>query len=1018
MRETRSRASILFMAGALLTLTTKARAATYYVANSGSDSSSGAIGTPFRTIAHGISVLAAGDTLYLRAGTYPETLLGPFPSGTSSAPITVAAYPGETATIAPTSSVGDMWKIATASYITIDGLIMDGTNVTQAIIFLGAGDATSAHYIVVKNSTLKNSQGQGVLLTSMADHNSFINDKIFKNGATNPRIHGLYIEGSYNLVDHCDIYGNSGLGVNVYNGYAGASANYNVVSNNTVHDNSSASTGSRQGIGLSSGAGNTAFNNILWNNGSGIVVGTNDGTTPATNARVYNNTIYNNNVGAGRYGIYLTSNGSGAVVQNNIAFDNLDGNIVNGGQSVATIASNVTVDPLFVNAAGLNFQLLAGSPAIDKGVNLSAQGVTVDIAGTARPQGAAYDIGAYEYGGGTTTTPPALSISGVTATGITATGATIGWTTNVNADGQVVYGPTTSYGSSTPLNSTLATSHSFALTGLTGATLYHYAVKSHDASGNLVTSPDGTFTTSVPSAPAGCASSSGVWQNLPVTAQTGTFTAQFDVTPGAAAIDGASGVSNGAATAWTSLAASVRFNNTGMIDARNGGAYAAATAVPYVAGMTYHVRLVVNIPAHSYSAYVKQGSNAEQLVGSNYAFRTEQASVTTLNNVGVYTDAGTITTCSASATAVTATTITGVSASGIGQTSAAIGWTTNNPADSQVKYGLTSAYGITSTLSSTLVTSHSVSLGGLTAGTVYHYSAMSHDSTGALVSSPDATFTTLAPTVTAPVISGVSASAITASAATINWTTDVPATSQVVYGPASSNVTVIAAGSVYTLSSALNSTLSTSHSVPLSGLTASTLYHYAVKSANGSGALTTSPDATFTTAAAGTSGGTTGGTGSTSGGTLTACMTSAGTWQNAAVPSLTGTFTAEFDGSASAVTTDGVGGLSNGPATTFTSLAVAVRFNNTGKIDARNGGAYAAAASIPYAANATYHFRLVINLTAHTYSAYVKQGANAEVLIGSNYAFRTEQKAVTALNNLAGYADAGSVKICNGTTHL
>src|SRR6185312_5637688 len=164
-----------------------------------------------------------------------------------------------------------------------------------------------------------------------------------------------------------------------------------------------------------------------------------------------------------------------------------------------------------------------------------------------------------------------------------------------------------------------------------------------------------------------------------------------------------------------------------------------------------------------------------------------------------------------------------------------------------------------------------------------------------------------------------------------------------------------------------------------------------------------------------TSGG--GTNGSTSGGTPTGCVTSAGTWQNSAVTSLSGTFTAEFDGTASALTTDGVAGLSNGAATSFSSLGVAVRFNNSGKIDARNGGAYAAASSIAYKVGTAYHFRLVISLSTHKYSAYVKQGANAEVLIGSNYSFRTEQAAVTRLTNLGAYADAGSITVCNGPTH-
>ena len=91
------------------------------------------------------------------------------------------------------------------------------------------------------------------------------------------------------------------------------------------------------------------------------------------------------------------------------------------------------------------------------------------------------------------TTPPV--ISNVAAGSITSSGATITWTTDEAADSQVDYGLTTAYGSSTTLDTTLVTSHSQALTGLTASTLYHYRVKSRDAAGNLATSGDSTFTT-------------------------------------------------------------------------------------------------------------------------------------------------------------------------------------------------------------------------------------------------------------------------------------------------------------------------------------------------------------------------------------------------------------------------------------------------------------------------------------------------------------------------------------------
>ncbi len=91
------------------------------------------------------------------------------------------------------------------------------------------------------------------------------------------------------------------------------------------------------------------------------------------------------------------------------------------------------------------------------------------------------------------TTPP--NISAVSAGSITTAGAVIGWTTNEGSDSQVEYGTTTSYGQSSPLNSSLTTNHSVTLSGLTASTLYHYRVKSKDAAGNLATSGDFTFMT-------------------------------------------------------------------------------------------------------------------------------------------------------------------------------------------------------------------------------------------------------------------------------------------------------------------------------------------------------------------------------------------------------------------------------------------------------------------------------------------------------------------------------------------
>jgi len=85
-------------------------------------------------------------------------------------------------------------------------------------------------------------------------------------------------------------------------------------------------------------------------------------------------------------------------------------------------------------------------------------------------------------------------ISAVTTTP-TSTTATVTWTTAVPANSQVAYGTTTSYGSSSALNSKLVTAHSATLTSLTAGTTYHYRVLSADSTGVLVTGLDNVFTT-------------------------------------------------------------------------------------------------------------------------------------------------------------------------------------------------------------------------------------------------------------------------------------------------------------------------------------------------------------------------------------------------------------------------------------------------------------------------------------------------------------------------------------------
>jgi len=168
-------------------------------------------------------------------------------------------------------------------------------------------------------------------------------------------------------------------------------------------------------------------------------------------------------------------------------------------------------------------------------------------------------------------------------------------------------------------------------------------------------------------------------------------------------------------------------------------------------------------------------------------------------------------------------------------TTATITWTTSEAATDNASYGTTTSYNASSTIEVSASTTHSATLTGLDSSTTYHFQISATDAAGNTATTSDATFTTAA-ALLAPAISGIAVSGISTSSATITWNTDLPATTQVVYGTTTS----------YGSSSAYDGTASTTHSVTLTSLAEGTLYHFAAKSGNVT-ATTTSSDQSFVT---------------------------------------------------------------------------------------------------------------------------------------------------------------------------
>ena len=222
-------------------------------------------------------------------------------------------------------------------------------------------------------------------------------NEIIGNTVHGARTYGIYAGGDKGLIEGNTLYNNGGYGIHLYKP-GGGTANDWVIRNNVVHSNGKgfehSMSGWQQtaGVIITRGKNNQFYNNIVYNNYKGGV----STSFGASDTLIANNTIYGND----EFGIDISDafGGSiGARVINNISYGNRGAQLTDSGTNT-TLQNNLTTDPKFVNAAGGDFHLQAGSPAIDAGQTLAE--VTNDFAYGVRPwpAGGAYDIGAYEFG--------------------------------------------------------------------------------------------------------------------------------------------------------------------------------------------------------------------------------------------------------------------------------------------------------------------------------------------------------------------------------------------------------------------------------------------------------------------------------------------------------------------------------------------------------------------------------------------------------------------------------------------
>jgi len=361
----------------------------YYVdAAAGDDASRGTSAQPFRSVQQAASVVGPGDVVIVRNGVY---------TGTSKAILSIGR--GGTALHYATFKADHRW-----------GAILDGRDNTSA-----DGIRISASFVRVEGFEIK-----GVWHDAISPASGVANFEIARN-----HIH--------DVGRHCETrsLGLSAIGV----------ANDNVViEGNLIHDIGRYGPGEKgcmplnaywqnhdHGVYLESGSNVVIRNNVFYNMVHGWSVhrysghgGNVDGLS------IVNNTFCCGNPSkAGE--IIIANDLSHAVIANNIFYQPTTAGIwFDGGtMSQVTVANNLTsngpvsggsrpgvtfsanldrADPLFVNPAGFDFHLAAGSPAINAGLRLAI--VPKDFDGNARPQGAGWDIGAFEWKPATRETPP------------------------------------------------------------------------------------------------------------------------------------------------------------------------------------------------------------------------------------------------------------------------------------------------------------------------------------------------------------------------------------------------------------------------------------------------------------------------------------------------------------------------------------------------------------------------------------------------------------------------------------
>jgi MYXO-CTERM domain-containing protein len=498
--KTRQQHSLLrwLVAGVGLFAAKNAFAAEYYVSPTGSDSGAGTQAAPFATLSKASSAAAAGDTIWMRGGTYNTTgQITLSKSGTSDTNrLKIWAYAGEVPIISFSnyslaSGSSDRPAITvTGSWIHLKGIEIGpakvGSSGSHSYSLLRTSGSASNNTFELLN--IHNGFGPGLFIDTGNGGNLILNcdshDNYDVNGSQGDGQNGdgfgvhYQTSGPSTVIRGCRAWGNADDG-------------YDLISQEvpvTVEHNWAISIGlgGGNGNGFKMGSSKTGIRHIVQNNvawkckASGFYANHSSGGN-----NWYNNTSYNNGTqynmlastwdSAGNRTDGVTLSGSKAhVMTNNIAFpsDQTDMNgVVSTNNTWDLVITPAASDFASVSDTGCEgpreadgslpsacamLKLAAGSKMIDKGKDVGLPYV-----------GSAPDLGAYEYGAATTTGGTSGGGGGSTGAGGSSGGNT-GSGGSTRSGGSTAVGGSTVIGGNTVIGGSTRSGGSTGIAGSSG----------------------------------------------------------------------------------------------------------------------------------------------------------------------------------------------------------------------------------------------------------------------------------------------------------------------------------------------------------------------------------------------------------------------------------------------------------------------------------------------------------------------------------------------------------------------